>query len=143
MEAEWAAVWVAGGSLLVAAIALVGAGLSAGYARGQRDEARKANALLHRERAERAAAPWSLGHFQNDAYSLTNVWAHPLYEVQVIVPWSAPSSRRSWEIVHQAATVTFLVTPTDARQSGDVEVQWKDEVDGDIHTWRTVLPARR
>jgi hypothetical protein len=144
METEWAAVWIAGGSLLVAAIALVAAGLSARYTRHQRDEARTANALLQRELAARAAAPWSLEHFQNEAYSLTNIWSYPLYEVQVVVPWSAASGRRSWELIDQAATVTFLVTGTEAGQGGDVEVRWKDEPDSDeTRTWRTVLPARR
>lgn len=138
-----ASLWVAVGSLLIAAIALVAAGLSAKYAKHQRDAAREANRLLRLERAERAAAPWAVGFFEGEKFALTNGWAYPLFEVQVIVPWSAPSGPRSWDMVDPAATVTFMVTATEVGGSGDMEVQWKEELDGEVRSWRTVLPPRR
>jgi hypothetical protein len=145
MEPEWAAVWVAAGSLLVAAIALVAAALSAKYARDQRDLARQAQATLELEREQRAWAPWALEHFQNDAFALTNRGAAVLFDVVVLIEsWPLREGQRKWEMVDPAAAITFLVPAVEALPaSPPVLVVWADEAGGELRTWRTVLPARR
>lgn len=143
MDVAWAAVWVAGGSLFVAALALVAAGLSAKFARDQRDLARAAHAQLANERAASAAAPWMIEHHQNDAFALVNRGLATLFDVEVLVPFAAVGVPR-WDMIDAAAAETFLVPQTEAMPgSPSVEVHWAETSGGVIRSWRTTLPSRR
>ncbi len=134
--------WVAAGSLLVAVVAIVAAGLSAWYARGQRDEARKARELLVQERDARAAAPWVLLHFQNDAFALTNTWMHPLFEVRIRAHGVPFVGDIAWPRIDPSATETFLIPELEVVRKVNVEVWWSDVPGAEQRRWMTVLPAR-
>lgn len=138
-------------SFVVSVVAALLAAASALYTRSQARSARHQLEVMREEAAASEAereshrrSPWVLSHFQNDAFALTNTWLYPLYDVRVVVPWSGPAGSREWGLIEPRASMTFLVAATEVGGSGaNIEVRWRDDPNGEVLRWATVLPARR
>lgn len=120
MKPEWAAVWMAGGSLLVAVLALVGTAFALAYSKGQRDaterQATAAEAQVEFMRRqvevmERQAAAHPKPELADQVGITDAMHAELIRGAPYVSPWSVrpTGSRNAFTLVNGSAEPAFDV----------------------------------
>ncbi|KZM34526.1 hypothetical protein [Oerskovia enterophila] len=165
MEAEWAAVVVAGVAGLISLGSVAVAIIAVSYSRGQRDAterqavAAEAQVDFMRRQVElmesSAAAghplaaapdvpPWTLQYARGDMFTLTNGGTRTAFDVRIDVPEDIiTAGTYAWPKVDPRASVSFLAAFSMASRSRSVTVRWTDEPAGPELEWTTDIPFKQ
>ncbi|KQR17212.1 hypothetical protein ASF78_07890 [Cellulomonas sp. Leaf334] len=163
-DPQWAAVFVAGGALLVSILAALFTGVSLGYTRGQRDatvrqaDAAEAQVVVMQRQVdlmEQGAGgasvsqvpyvpPWSVIHSANrNGLRLINGGDETAHEVEVTFNPSPPENNASamaWDKIEPHASVEFVVMRSFAWVPDTVNVRWRRVPGGEDLYWTTPPP---
>ncbi len=109
------------------------------YTRRQAIAAERALAI-EEQVAARYRAPWVLSHLKGDTYALTNDGDEPAVDVEITPPpESAVRGALNHDRIGPGSSESFLIALSSAR---DVVVTWRRVAGGEVHEWKTPLPAK-